>query len=183
MTGDAVKVVLREHVENLGERGEIVFVATGYARNYLLPKRLAVQATPGNLKVIEQQRRVWAVRDTRELTEAQEFAEKLSAVELKFTKKAGPTGTLYGSVTNAEIAEALAGKGFELDRRRIVLDNPIKSLGEYEIPIKVFRNVQGRIKLSVLSDSPASAVPDEKGATFGADERSEHSPEAEAFGE
>lgn len=153
-----MKVVLREHVDNLGDRGQIVSVAQGYARNYLLPKRLAVEATPGNLKVIEQQRRVWALKEAREVEEAQRMAAQMAEIEISIRKKAGETGTLYGSVTNAEIAEALAAKGLEVDRRRIVLAAPIKAVGSYEIPIKVYRKVTGNIRLEVVGEGPAPLV-------------------------
>ena len=106
-----VKVILREHVDHLGDRGEIVSVAPGYARNFLLPKGLAFEATPGNLKQIEHQRKVWSARDAHEVSEAEALAARLAEVELKATKKAGESGTLYGSVTNAEIAELLAKQG------------------------------------------------------------------------
>ena len=151
-----MKVVLREHVEQLGDRGDIVSVAAGFARNYLIPKRMAAEATPGNLKVIQQQRRVWAVREAKETTEAEALAARLSSVELEVTKKAGETGTLYGAVTKIEIAEMLAGKGFEVDRRRIVLKDPIKTVGEFEIPIKIYRTINGLIKLRVISESGAN---------------------------
>lgn len=150
-----VKLILREHVEYLGERGEIVTVAPGYARNYLLPKGLALAATPGNMKQLQQQRRVWADRDAKELSEAEEMAAAISAVSLSATKKAGDSGTLYGSVTSAEIAEMLAAKGVEVDRRRIILDEAIKSLGTYEITIKVHRKVNAKITLDVVGEEEA----------------------------
>ena len=147
-----VKLILREHVEYLGERGETVTVAPGYARNYLLPKGLALVATPGNLKQLEQQRRVWADRDAKELSEAEVMAAAISAISLSVTKKAGESGTLYGSVTNAEIGKMLGAKGVEVDRKRIVLDEPIKTLGNYEITIKVHRRVNAKITLDVVGE-------------------------------
>jgi len=148
----AVKIILREAVDHLGERGEIVSVAAGYARNYLLPKGLALEATPGNLKVIEHQRRVWAVKAQQELREAQELAGRLGAVELTVTKKAGESGTLYGSVTKAEILELLERQGFEVDRRRIGPDEPIKTLGEHSVSVKLHRDVSAQIKLHVVAE-------------------------------
>jgi len=153
-----LKIVLREHVEHLGDRGEIVSVAAGYARNFLIPKRLAVEATPGNLKVIEQQRRVFALKEAREVGEAEKMAARLSAIELSVTKKAGESGTLYGSVTSSEIAEMLLTKGVEVDRRRIHLSDPIKSLGDYEIPIKVYRQISGTVKLHVVTEAAREAT-------------------------
>jgi large subunit ribosomal protein L9 len=150
-----VKVILREHVDHLGERGEIVSVAPGFARNYLLPKGLALKATPGNLKQIEHQRKIWAAKDAEELTQAEALAASVSALELSATKKAGESGTLYGSVTSSEIAELLAAKGFEFDRKRIVLDEPIKALGSYEVKVKIHRKVEGRVKLEVVAEEAA----------------------------
>jgi large subunit ribosomal protein L9 len=150
-----VKVILRENVENLGGRGDTVTVAAGYARNYLLPKGLAYLATPGNIKQIEQQRRVWDSRDTREKEEAQALADKLSAVQLSITKKTGESGTLYGSVTNSEIAELLQQKGFEIDRRRIIVGEAIKTLGEHEIQVKIHKDVEGKLRLLVEPEEEA----------------------------
>jgi len=152
-----VKVILRENVEHLGERGETVLVAAGYARNYLLPKRLAYRATAGNLKQMEDQRRVWVVRDARELQEAQALAERVSAVRLSIAKKAGESGTLYGSVTNGDIAELLKERGFEFDRRRIILAEPIKALGEHEIRVKIHKQVDSKLQLEVVAEAEAEA--------------------------
>ena len=147
-----MKVILRDHVTNLGERGEIVNVARGYARNYLVPKGLAFEATPGNIRTIELQKKVWEAREVKVVEEAQEFAARLSAVELSVTKKAGESETLYGSVTNAEIAELLSAKGIEIDRRKIHLEEPIKSLGEFTIPVKIHPKVTAEIKLKVAPE-------------------------------
>ncbi len=151
-----MKVVLSEHVDHLGERGEIVSVAPGYARNYLLPKRLAMKATPGNMRVLEQERRVWEVKEGRVVGEAQAIADRLAGIELSVTKKAGDGGTLYGSVTNIEIAELLRAKGVEVDRRRIVLQEPIKSLGAHGISIRLHRKVKAEITLHVASEGQPS---------------------------
>jgi large subunit ribosomal protein L9 len=148
----AVKIILREHVEHLGERGDVVSVAPGYARNYLFPKRLALAATSGNLKVIEQQRRVWEARELHEVTEAEKLAARLGDVELTVTKKAGQGGTLYGSVTKPEIVELLAARDIAVDRKQIGPDEPIKSVGVFEIPVKLHRKVVARIKLEVLAE-------------------------------
>jgi large subunit ribosomal protein L9 len=150
-----MKVVLREHVEHLGERGEVVAVAPGYARNYLFPKRLALEATPGNLKVVEHQRKVWAVQEAKEVGEAEQLAAALAKLELKVAKKAGEGGTLYGSVTNVEIAELLASKGIEVDRRRIVIAEPIKSVGDFEVAVKLHHKVLGKVKLRVDPEATA----------------------------
>jgi large subunit ribosomal protein L9 len=148
-----MKVVLRQDVEHLGERGQVVNVAPGYARNFLLPKGLAMEATPGNLRTLELQRKVWVAREGKELEEAKAYAARLGAVELTITKKAGESETLYGSVTNSELAEMLAAKGFEVDRRRILLDEPIKTLGEFTVPVKLHRQVTARVKLQVVAEA------------------------------
>ena len=150
-----MKVILRENVEHLGERGDTVSVAAGYARNYLLPKGLAYKATPGNIKQLEHQRRMWDARDAREVEEAQELAEKLAAVKLSISKKAGESGTLYGSVTNSDIADLLREQGFEVDRRRITLAEPIKTLGEHEIQVKIHKQVEGKLQLEVVAEAEA----------------------------
>lgn len=152
-----MKIVLCEHVEHLGERGEIVSVANGYARNYLLPKRLAMAATEGNLRTLEHRRRMWELKEAKEVGEAQGLAQRIGDVELTVAKKAGEEGTLYGSVTMTEIAELLAAKGIEVDRRRLVVREPIKRLGAHEISIKLHRQVTGTIKLEVVNERAASA--------------------------
>jgi large subunit ribosomal protein L9 len=152
-----VKVVLCEHVEHLGERGEIVSVAAGYARNFLLPKRLALPATAGNLRTLEHRRRMWELKEAKEVGEAQGLATRLAEIQLTVTKKAGEEGTLYGSVTPAEIAELLAGQGVEVDRRRLVIAEPIKRLGVHEVAIKLHRQVTGTIRLEVVSEIVPSA--------------------------
>lgn len=147
-----MKIVLCDHVEHLGERGDVVTVAAGYARNYLLPKRLAMPATPGNLRTLEHRRRTWEAKEAKEVGEARELAAHLERLSLEVTKKAGESGTLYGSVTNAEIAELLAAEGVAVDRRRIVLDEPIKSVGTHEVSVKLHRQVVGKLKLAVTGE-------------------------------
>ncbi len=157
-----MKIVLSEHVDHLGERGEIVSVAPGYARNYLLPKRLARKATPGNMRVLEQERRVWEIKEARVVDEAQAMAERLADLELSVTKKAGESGTLYGSVTNVEIAELLRAKGVEVDRRRIVLHEPVKTLGTHGISIRLHRKVTAEVTLHVASEQGEASEPSEQ---------------------
>ncbi len=146
-----MKVILREHVDHLGDRGQIVNVANGYARNFLLPKELAYEATPGNLKQLETQRRAWAGREGREVEVAEQLAARLAAIELRVTKKAGESGTLYGSVTNVEVAALLAVEGIEIDRRRISLD-PVKALGSHEVSVRLHPKVTGKVKLEVVPE-------------------------------
>jgi len=159
-----VKIVLREHVEHLGDRGDIVTVAPGYARNFLLPKGLAYTATAGNLKVLEHQRRVWEVKEAKEVGEAKALAERIAALELSIVKKSGESGTLYGSVTSSEVAELLAKKGVEVDRRRLVIREAIKSVGSHEISIKLYRGITAKVKLKVESEGGIAAPVPEAGA-------------------
>ena len=147
-----MKIILREHVDHLGERGEIVSVAPGYARNFLLPKGLAYLATPGNIKQIEHQRRVWTARDSKDQQDAEALAARLAALDLTVTHKAGESGTLYGAVTPVEIAALLDSKGVDIDRRRLELSEPIKAIGEYEIRVRLHPKVRGTVKLQVVAE-------------------------------
>ena len=125
-----MEVILRDHVENVGKRGEVVKVANGYARNYLLPRKLALLATPGNLKQIARERVKYDAKEAEEKAVATAVAEKLGAVDIVITRRVGETGALYGSVTSADIAEELGRKGFEIDKRRIGLREPIKRISD-----------------------------------------------------
>ena len=147
-----MKVILRQEVVNLGERGQIVNVARGYARNFLLPKGLAWYATPGNIRNIELQKHVWQAREIKVVDEARAIAARLAELDLVIAKKAGATDTLYGSVTNVEIAELLAGKGFDIDRRKIVVEETIKTLGEHAVAVKLHAQVTAEIKLKVTAE-------------------------------
>lgn len=166
-----MKILLREHVENLGERGQTVAVAPGYARNFLLPKGLAVLATPGNLKVLAQQRRMWEIKESKEVQAAQELAARLGTIALQVKRKAGRGGTLYGSVTSSEIADLLARAGVQVDRRRLVLPEPIKSVGMHEVSIKLHREVVARIQLEVQGEGMPS--PDVEAEAAAADAESD----------
>jgi large subunit ribosomal protein L9 len=147
-----MKVVLRQDVESLGERGQVVNVSAGYARNFLFPKKLALEATPGNLRSFDLHKKVWAAREAREVADAQAFAARLGQVHLSVTKKAGEQETLYGSVTSTEIAELLAKAGFEVDRRKILLDDPIKTLGTHAVRVKIHRQVVADVALQVVAE-------------------------------
>jgi large subunit ribosomal protein L9 len=151
-----MEVILREHVDNLGRRGEIVKVADGYARNYLLPRKLALLATEGNKKQIEREKVKFDAKEAEEQKVAQAMAERLNSVDVEISRKVGETDALYGSVTSSDIAEALAKKGFELDRRKLVLQEPIKKLGEFSIPVKLHRDVSATIKLHVVAEGGES---------------------------
>jgi len=148
-----MEVILKEDVANLGHRGDVVKVADGYGRNFLLPRKLAMQATEANKNVIEQMKAAAARRSATEKAQAQELVLKLEPVMLSFTRKSGENGQLFGSVTSADIAGDLATKGFDVDRRKIQLSEPLKGLGDYTVAIKLHREVTAHIKVQVLADA------------------------------
>ncbi len=152
-----MQLLLKDDVEKLGVRGELVKVRPGYGRNFLLPRGLAVQATPGNVKQIELQRRALLKKEATERDAATGQAELLKELTLEFARKVGEHGMLYGSVTSMDIAEAFAAKGFEIDRRKIQLKDPIKEPGEYEVPVKLHREVAASIKIVVKNEDEAAA--------------------------
>jgi len=147
-----MELLLREDVDNLGARGELVKVRAGYGRNYLLPHGKAVQATAANVKQIEQQRKALLKKTAAERATAEGQAAFLKDMTLEFARKVGEHGILYGSVTSMDIAEAIAAKGFEIDRRRIQLADPIKEVGEYEVPVKLHREVGAAVKVVVKKE-------------------------------
>jgi large subunit ribosomal protein L9 len=147
-----MEVILREHVENLGQRGDVVKVASGYARNYLLPRKLALTVTDGNRKQIERERKVADMREAEERQGAEALAARLAAVEIVIARRVGGTEALYGSVTSADIAESLAATGFEIERRKIQLADPIKQLGEFQVPIRLHREVTANVKVVVAKE-------------------------------
>src|SRR5688572_10297211 len=136
-----MEVILREHVDNLGKRGEIVKVADGYARNYLLPRKLALPATDANRKHVERERKPMETRESEERGQAEALASRLTALDIVITRRVGDTDQLYGSVTAADIAEFLKSKGLEIDRRKLILPEPIKTIGEHDVPLKLHREV------------------------------------------
>ena len=146
-------VILREHVDNLGRRGEIVKVADGYARNFLLPRKLALLVTDGNKKQIERERAKFDAREAEEKGMAGTLAERIAGAVVEIARRVGETEVLYGSVTSADIAEALHAKGFDLDRRKIQLHEPIKKLGEYTVPIRLHRDVSADVKVRVVAEA------------------------------
>ena len=145
-----MEVILREHVDNLGQRGDVVKVAAGYARNFLLPRKLALAVTEGNRKIIERERKVADAREAEEKQTADALASRLAQTEVSIARRVGETEQLYGSVTSADIAEALAAKGLEIDKRRIHLDEPIKAIGEFTVPVRLHRDVTAQVKLLVV---------------------------------
>jgi large subunit ribosomal protein L9 len=154
-----MEVLLREDVDHLGHRGQVVRVRSGYGRNYLLPQGLAIEATPGNKRQITEQRRVLEKRETRERATAEGQADKLNGLELVFERRAGEHGILYGSVTSMDIAAALKEHGYEIERRRISLREAIKEIGEYDVAVKLHREVNPTVRVLVRKEgAPASAA-------------------------
>ena len=148
-----MEVILREHVDNLGRRGDVVKVAAGYARNYLLPRNLALAVNDANKRQIERERKNAEARELEEKTQAEAFARRMSEAEISIARRVGEHNALYGSVTSSDIAAALAAKGFEIDKRKITLADPIKALGDVVVPVKVHRDVTAQVKISVVAES------------------------------
>ena len=148
-----MQIILQEDIDKLGHRGDVVTVKPGYARNYLLPRKLAVEATEGNLKAIERIRASLAKRTATELDAAHQQAELLNIVALKFTRKTGENDQMFGSVTAADISDGLAAQGFKIDKRQVQLAEPIRIIGESQVTIKVFRDVTAQIKVDVDKES------------------------------
>jgi large subunit ribosomal protein L9 len=146
-------IILREDVDKLGTRGQVVKVSPGYARNFLLPNRLAVAATDSNKKIVEQERQAHLRKDAVLKTEAEELAKLLGAATLTITRKAGENGQLFGSVTAGDIADALDAQKFNIDRRKIQLDEAIRALGEYKVPIRLQREVTAEVNVSVVAEA------------------------------
>lgn len=147
-----MEVILKQDVENLGAAGDLVSVKPGYARNYLIPQGLALRATEGNRRRFEEERRHTQRAEARERERAEELAEKLDGRSLTFTVMAGEEGRLYGSVTNVDIAEALEREGLDVDRRLVLLDEPIKELGVYRVPIRLHADVRPEVKIWVVAE-------------------------------
>jgi len=145
-----MEVILREHVESLGRRGDVVKVAEGYARNYLLPRKLALPVTDHNKQQIERERKAAEARDIEEKSGAEAIAVRLSQLEVEIRRRVGENDTLYGSVTSADISQALKDKGFDVDKRKIVLPEPLKALGENTVPVKIHREGTAQVKVKVL---------------------------------
>jgi large subunit ribosomal protein L9 len=148
-----MEVILREHIDNLGQRGDIVKVAAGYARNYLLPRKLALAVTEANKKQIDREKKVAEVRDAAEKSQAEAFAERLAGTAIEIARRVGEHDTLYGSVTSADVASALHAKGFEIDKRKVHLPEPLKALGEFSVPVKVHREVTAQVTVKVVPQS------------------------------
>ena len=154
-----MEVILRDHVENVGKRGEVVKVADGYARNFLLPRKLALVATPGNLKQVARERVKFDALEAVERTAAEDLASRLNGIQVVISRKVGETGALYGSVTSADVADALAKQGFEIDKRKIGLREPIKNLGEKTVPVKLHPTVTVQLPIRVAAEGKPEAAP------------------------
>ncbi len=154
-----MEVILKEDVAKLGSRGDVVKVAEGYGRNYLLPKKLAMEATPANRAVIEQMKASAVRRTAREKGDAESLAQQLEGVELTFVRKSGEHDQLFGSVTSADIAQGLEHKGLHIDRRKLLLDEPLKTIGDFNVLIKLHRDVIVPVKVKVRKDATAEAAP------------------------
>ncbi len=145
-------VILREDIEKLGNRGQVVKVAPGYARNFLLPKRLAVAATDANRKIVEQERQAHLRKEAKQKSEAEDLSKLLNGVSVTIAQKAGENDQLFGSVTSKDVADALAGKNFNIDRRKIHLEEPIKQLGEYKVPVRLHKDVTAEVTVVVVKE-------------------------------
>lgn len=146
----AIEVILREHVEHLGDRGQIVKVASGYARNFLLPRKLALVVTDENRKTIERERAVAEAKEAGQRADAQALAAKLTGVEIVIPRRVGENDTLFGSVTSPDIADALAALQFTVDRRKIQLGEALRTLGEHKVPVKLFRDVTAELTVKIV---------------------------------
>jgi large subunit ribosomal protein L9 len=147
-----MEVILKEDVNNLGHRGDVVKVAAGYGRNFLLPQNLAMEANANNKAVIEQMKNSAVRKSAKEKTEAEALVAQLDAVSLEFTRKTGENDHLFGSVTSSDIAQQLEGKGFNIERRKIHLDEPLKSLGEFLVPVRLHREVTAHLKVVIAAE-------------------------------
>ena len=145
-------VILREDIDKLGARGQVVNVASGYARNFLLPKRLAVAATEANKKIVEQERQSHLRKEAKQKTEAEDLGKMMAGVTVTISQKAGENDQLFGSVTSKDVAEALEQKNFTIDRRKIQLDEPIKQLGEHKVMVRLHRDVTAEVTVNVVRD-------------------------------
>jgi large subunit ribosomal protein L9 len=148
-----MEIILREHVEHVGRRGEIVKVADGYARNYLLPRKLALLATEGNKKHVERERKIMEAREADERGQAEGIAARLMVLELVFPRRVGDTEQLYGSVTSSDIADFLKANGFDIDRRKLVLPDSLKTLGDHTVVLKLHREVSVPLKVQIVKEA------------------------------
>jgi len=154
-----MEVILKEDVNKLGHRGDVVKVAEGYGRNYLIPQKLAIEATAGNKAVVEQMKAASVRKSAKEKGSAEAFGQQLNGVVVEFTRKSGEHDQLFGSVTSSDIAHALEAKGFTIDRRKIDLDVPLKTVGEFNVPVKLHREVTVNVKAVVKKEATEEVAP------------------------
>ncbi len=147
-----MEVILREHVDHLGRRGDVVKVAAGYARNFLLPRKLALAVNDNNRRQIERERKLAEARELEERSQAEAFAARLAQLDIAIARRVGENNTLYGSVTSGDVAQALHAKGFDIDKRKITLVDPLKAIGEYTLPVRIHRDVTADIKVRVVAE-------------------------------
>jgi large subunit ribosomal protein L9 len=147
-----MELILREHVEHLGRRGDIVKVAAGYGRNYLLPRKLALLVTEDAKRQIEREKKLAEVKDMEDQRAAEAVAARIAELDIEIGRRVGDNDTLYGSVTSADVAAALKAKGFDIDKRKIVLPEPLKALGEASVPIKIHHGVLAQVKVRVVAE-------------------------------
>ena len=148
-----MEIILRDHVDHVGNRGDVVKVADGYARNYLLPRKLALPATEANKNWIARERKISEAREGEERVAAEALAERLVALDLRVARKVGDNDTMYGSVTNGDIADLIKEKGFDVDRRKILLPDPLRALGEALVPVKLHRDVTAQLKITIVKEA------------------------------
>ncbi|MYI75999.1 MAG: 50S ribosomal protein L9 [Acidobacteria bacterium] len=154
------ELILRENIDHLGRRGDIVKVAGGYARNYLLPRKLALPVTAANRRQVERERALAEQREAEERQTAQALADRVAAVECEIARRVGEHDTLYGSVTNADIAEHLAAQALEIDKRQVQLEEPIKQLGEFTVPVRIHRDVEASVRVRVVREGDDAGASD-----------------------
>ena len=147
-----MEVILREHVDNLGRRGDIVKVAEGYARNFLLPRKLALAVTDNNKRQIEREKKLAEARDAEERGQAEAIGQRIAQLEIEVARRVGENDTLYGSVTSADISHALQAKGFDVEKRKIQLSEPLKTLGESTVPVRIHRDVTAQLRVKVVAE-------------------------------
>ena len=148
-----MEVILKEHVDNLGRRGDVVKVAEGYARNYLLPRKLALAVTDNNKRQIAREKKIADAREAEERSQAEAVAQRIAQLDVEIARRVGENDTLYGSVTSADIAHALQARGFDVDKRKIQLAEPLKSLGESTVPIRIHRDVTAQLRVKVVPEN------------------------------
>ena len=147
-----MEIILKQHVEHLGRRGDVVKVAEGYARNYLLPRKLALVVNEGTKRQVEREKKLAESRESEERAEAQAFADRLAQADIQIARRVGENDAMYGSVTSADVAHALQAKGFDIDKRKITLPDPLKALGEFPVPVKVHRDVTTEVTVKIVAE-------------------------------